>query len=210
MSSLALSSRFETLPAWNGSSALNFQRLLSGQSGCGPGKGGRWRVIELVSNAGRPFEAHLSWTAGNGGNLKAQITVARGTRIGLYARSVDVRVANLSKLENKVTGIVADSASFVQTRNQYELRGQNLSDNPYVQDLEIPPFATHLSVHTTDSVPDLAGWTLSTFDGQDTIRSAITLAQQPDGGIEVGGAGRITLSTSGEVATWRAVFTLSL
>ena len=210
MSALALSSRFETLPAWDGTSALSFQRLLSGQSGCGPGQGGKWRVIELVSSSGRPFEAHLSWTVGNGSNLKAMVTVARGSRIGLFARSVDVRAANLSSAENKVTAIVADSASFVQTHNQYELRGLNDNDMPYSAELTIPPFATRLSVYTTDSTSDLAGWYISVFDGQDTLRTFLSLDQQPDGGVEVGGAGRMTLFTSGEVAAWRAVFTLSL
>ena len=210
MSSIGLSSRFIELPAWDGSSELSFQRLLSGQSGCRPGTGGRWRVIELVSTAGRPFEAHLSWTAGNGGNLKAKVTVARGTRIGLFARSVDVRVANLSSEDNKVTGIVADSSSFVQTYNQYELRGLNDTDNPYSAELEIPPFASRLSVYTTDSVSDLANWYINVFDGQDTLRTFLSLDQQPDGGVEVGGAGRMALYTNGEVAAWRAVFTLSL
>ncbi len=209
MTAIALPSRLLTLPAWDGEEPLRFERLLSGQSGCAPGSG-RWRIIELVSSSGRPFEARLAWTAGSGGNLRAQVTVARGTRIGLFARSITVEVANLSEGDNKVTGIVADSASFVQTHNQYEVRGANDNDLPYSAPLEIPPFATRLSIHTTDDPSDLPGWRVNVYDGQNTLRTTLTLAQQPDTGIEVGGAGRITLSTSGQVAAWRAVFTLSL
>ncbi len=206
-----LTSRLAVLPAWNGSSDLDFQTLLSGQDGCEGELRGRWRVVELVSQSGQPFEAQLAWTAGNGGNLTALVTVARAARVGLFARHLDVQVANLASAENVVSGVVAPAQTFVQTRNQYEVRGQEGPDATHMTAVEIPipPFAERLHLYFTDNA-GLSTWTVSVTDAQGTLRSETTADLLPPDGIYIGGAGTIAVNSNGNVGSWRAVFSLSL
>jgi len=205
-----ISARVQPLVAWDGSSDLSFQDLLASDGDCGAARG-RWQVIELVSQSSKPFEARLAWTAGNGSNLTARMTIARSARVGLFSRALRVRVANLANVENKVSGSFAEARTFVQTHNQYEVRGANTSDNgPYQAELLIPPFATHLSVYLVEDEADLSNWYVQFEDGQGTTRSHTPVSKQPDGGFEIGGAAHAYLFSNVELAAWRAVFTLSL
>ena len=205
-----LPSRVQNLSAWDGSSELSFADLIADDGDCRTPRGS-WRVVELISQSARPFEARLSWTAGQGANQSAWLTVARSARVGLYARGLNIRVANLANAENTVSGTVAGARTFVQTHNQYEFRGQNTTDNgPYQADLPIPPFATHLSVYLVEDATDLANWYVQFVDGQGVTRSHTPVSMQPDGGFAVGGAAMAHLYSNVELATWRAVYTLSL
>ena len=205
-----ITSRVLTLPAWNGSSDLDYQTMLSGQEACEGESRGRWRIIELLSQTGKPFEAKLAWTAGNGGNLHTRITVAHATRVGLFARYLDVRIANLASAENTVSGVVAPARTFVQTHNQFEIRG----DKPVphlgaLTDLYIPPFAERLHFYLTDYA-SRASWAIAVTDAQGVLRSYTTADTIPDEGLCVGGAGLIQVSGGAQTGQWRAVFTLSL
>ena len=204
-----LTSRVLKLTAWNGTDALGFQTLLSGQDGdCRREARGQWRIVELVSQSGKPFEAKLGWTAGQGGNLKAKITVARATRVGLFCRSLDVRVANLDAESNRVSGVVAPARSFVQTRNQYEVRGSSAPHAALVE-IPIPPFAERLHFYVTDYL-NLSSWGIAVTDAQGTLRSFTTADTIPDTGITIGGAALIQVSSGAQTGDWRAVFPLSI
>ncbi len=207
-----LTSQVLTLAAWNGSSDLDFQTLLSGQDNhCAREVRGAWRVVELVSQTGKPFDATLRWTAGNGGNLTALVTVCRSTRVGLFCRSLDVTVANLASVANTVSGVVAPAQTFVQTHNQYEVRGREGQDATHTDSVEIPipPFAERLHLYFTDTA-NLTAWTVSVTDAQGTLRSNTTADLIPDTGIYIGGASLIEVNSGGNTGNWRAVFPLSL
>jgi hypothetical protein len=200
-----------TLDAWDGEAEQVFADLIGGDGDCGPVARGQWFLVDLVSQSSKPFEAHLAWTAGGGGALAARISVARAARVGLFARACHVRVSNLAAEENIVSGNFADARVFVQTHNQYEVRGYNATDGqPYEADLPIPPFATHLSVYVADSDSDLGNWYIRFKDGQGNVISSTALTRQPPGGFEVGGASAATLYCNVELGRWRAIYTLSL
>ncbi len=206
-----LSARTITLDAWDGEAEPVFSDLIGTDGVCGVQARGQWTLVELVSQSDRPFEAHLRWTAGGGGRLAARISVSRSARVGLFARALTVRVTNLAGAENIVSGNLADARVFLQTHNQYEVRGLNAEDGgPYEADLPIPPFATHLSVYVADSEADLANWFVRFKDGQGSVIASTPLTKQPHGGFEVGGASSATLYCNVELARWRAIYTLSL
>ena len=54
--------------------------------------------------AERPFEAELSWSAGSGTGARALLTVARASRVSVYARSLQLRARNLGPERNRRRG----------------------------------------------------------------------------------------------------------
>jgi len=204
-----LTSQVLSLASWNGTDDLDFQTLLTGQDGdCSRESRGKWRIVELVSQSGQPFDAELRWTAGNGGNLKALVTVSRATRVGLFCLSLNVRVANLDDAINVVSGVVAPARTFVQTRNQYEVRGSE-GEHAAPVEIPIPPFAERLHVYFTDYA-NLASWAIAVTDAQGTLRSYTTADTIPSTGITIGGAGKIEVYSGAQTGEWRAVFSLSI
>jgi hypothetical protein len=193
-----------TLDAWDGLDAsLKLRPLLSvsADRAC-------WRIIEIASRSRAPFEVSMSWGAGGGSVATAKVTVSRCTRIGVYARSLHIEVANLYNAKNDIVVAVADSDSFVQTRNQYEYRGTIVDDTGAV--LDIPPFATHVRLDC-DNKDSLADLRLRLVDGQGVTRLHLTGDQIPQDGVPMGSAHsmQVTHITDGTVQ-WRTVFLLSL
>ncbi len=203
---LSRRAQFVTLAPWEGDETPPWKLVLAGEA-----REARWRVIELLSLSSAPFEAKLSWSAGEGSGASALVSVARSARVAVWATSVQIEAANLVNASHRVMATVADSDSFVQTRNQHEVRGESTGDRQdFTTDIPIPPFSSRLSVYIADGTADLDAWYLLVYDGQGTLRSATPLSAIPDGGLEVGSAGAIALYSGGAVAAWRAVFTLSL
>ena len=75
---LSRRSHQETLKAHTGTTTL--VDLLSAEA-CQ----GTWRIVEVVSASGGPFELRLAWSAGDGAGQEAKMTVARGTRFSIFA-----------------------------------------------------------------------------------------------------------------------------
>lgn len=105
-----------------------------------------WRIVELSSANGRPFDADLSWSAANGAGSKALVTVARAGRVCIYGRSVSVRARNLHFLPNAVGVTVADG--FAHTQNQLEVRGEGSASGPHA--IRVPAFARSVRIETYD------------------------------------------------------------
>lgn len=203
---LSRRAQFVSLSPWEGDDEPPWKRVLAGEA-----REARWRVVELLSLSSAPFEAKLSWSAGEGSGAFALVSVARSARVAVWATAVQIEAANLVNDKHKVMATVADSDSFVQTCNQYEVRGESTEDREsFSTDIPIPPFSSRLSVYVADGSADLDAWFLLVYDGQQILRSATPLSAIPDGGLEVGSAGSIALYSGGEAAAWRAVFTLSL
>ncbi len=192
------------LPAYDGTT-LKFQALLDGES-CED----TWRIIEAFSRSAAPFELELAWSAGSGSGAFAQVTVARSVRICIFARSLRIRAANLSSSDNRVGVTVADG--YGQTRNQWEHRAtgdQSVADpdQGVAQEVPIPPFARTVRLEIADPTR-LPGSTIKVYDGEGTLRATVAGDAQPEGGVPVGGAGRVEVTAG--ATDYRVVYTLSL
>ena len=192
-----------TLDAWDGDSSTFAHKRLLSVSAMRPS----WRIVELVSRSKAPFEVSLSWGAGGASGASALLTVPRCTRIGLFARSLEIQVGNLSDAANTVLVAIADTHSFVQTRNQHEYRGVIEDDGS--TEVEIPPFASHvrLDCHDHTALPDMR---LRLVDGQGTTRLYLPADQLPQDGLPVGGAHKVLSHVTAGTVLWRVVFLLSL
>ena len=73
----------EALPVRVNGAALSFKRVLAPEA-----QESTWRLVELFSVDLRPFEARLSWTGAHSASQYAQLTITRGTRICVWARSL--------------------------------------------------------------------------------------------------------------------------
>lgn len=164
-----------------------------------------WRIIEAFSRHGNPFELEVQWAAGTGSGSKARVTVANATRVCVFARSLVVRVANLSVEENRVGVTIADG--FAPSENQWEVTG--FVDDITPAEIKIPPYARRLRVEVSD--PDEAANTLvSLDDGLDVTRSSFVVADQPDSGVYVGGIHTVRLEIPANSTDFRIVFLLTL
>lgn len=165
---------------------------------------GAWRIVEVVSDTGGPFEIVVTWSSGDGAGQRAKLTVARGTRFCIFAASLKVRVANLSSRENRVT--VMASEGYCVSENHYEVRGEGGSNEPVP--IEIPPFARAVRLDTSPA-SGLVGSTLTVHDGLGTTRAEVPGDAQPAGGLPLAGAGALlVLVPTG--AAYRVTYTLSL
>ena len=122
---------------------------------------GTWRIVEVVSGSGGPFELVVAWSSGDGAGQEAKMTVARGTRFCIFASSLKVRAANLSSRENRVSCMVSEG--YCVSENHYEVRGEGGSNEPVP--IEIPPFGT--------------------------TRAEVLGDEQPAGGLPLAGAGAL-------------------
>lgn len=163
-----------------------------------------WRIVEGFSEKGRPFELTLRWSTANATGTWVKVTVAHAARICVFARSLLLDVVNLSNQAHSVIGRVADG--FSQTANVWEHRATSVGGKPL--SLPIPPFAAafHLHLAERDALP---GTVISLLDGTEKVRARFSAANQPPGGILVGGAGRLEVLTQKEIDL-RGIFTLSL
>lgn len=181
--------------------ALSFKRVMAPEA-----KESAWRLVELFSVDSRPFEAKLTWTGAHSASQHCSLTVTRGARICVWARSLTVDLANLSGSINKVAIAIGDTQAFTPSRNRYEVRGTLSTSVARV--VSIPPWAASLRVDISN--PTASGnFTVRLFDGNGNLISATTGNAQPGEGVALGSAEKVEL-TSTVVAEYRAVFTLTV
>jgi hypothetical protein len=167
-------------------------------------RAGAWRIVELFSGDGAPFEVELSWSSGSGAGASARLTVARAVRVSVFARALRVRAANLSTSENRVGVTVADGHAV--TRNVLEVVGQ-LGENA-AQALDVPPFARGVYLELADANL-LPGASVRVYDGQGTLRSTTAGDEQASTGVPLGGASKVEI-LAGSACAYRALFHLAL
>ena len=159
------------------------------------------RIIELWGDA--PFEATVAWSAGTSRPKEAELSVSRGTRLGVFARTLVVNVRNGSKVENAVALAVSDG--FLNSRNKRQLTGTGTGA---YQELAVPAYAEALSLELSDPA-QLGSASIALEDGFGT-RGAVTAAnKQGDAGVPLGAAGKALVLVPNGVA-WRALFHLTL
>ena len=181
--------------------ALSFKRVMAPEA-----KESAWRLVELFSVDSRPFEAKLTWTGAHSASQHCSLTVTRGARICVWARSLTVDLANLSGSINKVAIAIGDTQAFTPSRNRYELRG-TLSTS-VARSLSIPPWAASLRVDTSNPTA-MPNFTIRLIDGNSNLMAALLGNAQPGEGVPLGGAERVEL-TSTVVAEYRAAFNLTV
>lgn len=182
-----------------GAAGLKAVPLLRGEAGDAD-----WRLVEVWTDSGLPFELHLEWSSGTSGPRKAQLTVSRAARVCVFARSLALSAANLADATNQVNAAVADA--LIPTRNQLEVRGATVQLTQVL--LTIPAFATHLRVELVEPthLPDLQ---ITVCDGTATLCGVTQGDAQPPEGVPMGGARVLTL-LSPHAEEFRAIFTLAL
>ena len=164
-----------------------------------------WRIVDLFSRTGLPFDVDLHWSAGSGAGARASISVARCARVAIFANSLRILAANQAGSPNKVAVTIADG--YAATRNQWEIAGRHFAaQSPKA--IPIPPFSDFLRLDLAD--PALApGAEVRILDAFAVVRAKYTVDQQPPSGIPLGGAGSIELALASDV-DFRAVYHLSL
>lgn len=167
---------------------------------------GAWRVVDLFSeDARRPWRAELRWGAGGAQGQLALISIARATRVCVFASSLTVRAQNWSTSKHHVSVAVADG--FDPSRNQLEY--QDAVDAGFPVELDIPPFADRLHVEVADRT--LAGTTeIRQFDAAGTEFGRCLVSDIYGGpGLPCGHLAYVQIVSSGATA-FRAIFTLRL
>jgi len=159
------------------------------------------RIVELWGEA--PFDVSLSWTAGTSTPKEATLSVSRGARVGVFARTLLVKAANLSTSENLVGLAISDG--FLASRNRRQLTGSGTGS---FQELALPAYAESLRLELSDP-SQLSSARIALEDAVGTRNAVVVGNAQPFGGVPVGAAGKALVLVPAGVA-WRALFTLSL
>ena len=194
---LSRRSHQETLKAYTGTTKLVDHLVAEACAGA-------WRIVEVVSGSGGPFELVVAWSSGDGAGQEAKMTVARGTRFCVFASSLKVRAGNLSSRENRVSCMVSEG--YCVSENHYEVRGEGGSNEAVP--IEIPPFARSVRLDTSPA-SGLVSSTLYVNDGLGTTRAEVVGDEQPAGGLPLAGAGALLVDVPAGTS-YRVTFTLSL
>jgi hypothetical protein len=168
--------------------------LLQTAAGCAA-----WRLLELSGD--RPFDLEASWSAGDATGLSVTCTVARSTRLCLYATSLDLRIRNRSATAGKVSVIIVDT--FLPTENVHQTDGDATAGTA----VSILPAAVSLRLElaNADGLPDAR---LRLLDPDGTVRADLSAASQPSSGVTVGGAASVEVVSP--QSRWRLLTFLSL
>lgn len=159
-----------------------------------------WRIVDLVSRVGRPFEARLAWSSSDTRGLPTVLTAPGAARTCVFARALEVEVANLSASANEVEISVADG--LVSTENVRVVDGD--ATNGTTPAPAPPTWARRVRLECADTSA-LASATLDLRDGQGALRSRIPGNAQSPAGAALGGIEHIDVNCG---AAWRLVYLL--
>lgn len=199
MSATRLSRRShqENLAAFSEGAEPAFVDLLRAEA-----QAGTWRIVEAYAERG-PFELHAEWSGGDGRGQHVRLTVARATRFAVLAATLNLKVANLTGLDNRVGCNVSDG--YCVSANQFEVRGVGTDAELPVS---VPPFAHRVRLEIAD--PDqLFNSFLSVHDGVGQLRSRLSVSLQPPEGLPLGGAGSLKVLVP-DGLRYRVVYFLSI
>lgn len=165
----------------------------------------KWRTIDLYSNEDLPWEAEVGWTGGMAGKRKAFITVARTTRVSVFASSLAVKGKSLSSLPVTAWAAIADGST--DNENEYSVRGEFIAAT-HTATLPVPPFAKYVRLELdTESEYPLSS--IALIDGWGVTRNTTRGDRQPAPGLPVGDSQSVTITTTNSVK-WRVTFILNL
>ena len=170
----------------------------------GEDRGSAWRVVDLYGDA--PFEAKLRWTAAAGLGPEVLLTVARGTRICVFARSVSVEARSLVERDVAAGVNIGDSSDATPTRNVLEVFGQLVEELDAVQPVTVPVASFAQTVRLDGEEPSLV---LELLNAGGDVLAKATLAGQPPQGLPLGSAADVRVNAE-SASPFRLVFGLAL
>ena len=181
---LSLQNANVTLPARTGAAPGPETIVLSSMDPQGP----HWRLITIGSPGAKPFNLLIEWTAAGTTSPRARLSVASGTQICVYARSVTIKGYNLHNVDNPIICGIADSGS-MNTANTYEIEYQTA---PAGAVLEIASFARRVRLEVSDTT---AVARLDFYNGNGVLLATWPWASIPSDGVPPGGADRIVVTS---------------
>ena len=170
---------------------------------------GDWRILDLWSDEGSPWEARVVWSGGGGALRTALVDVPKCVRVCVHATMIQVFGANLSTSANiQARAAIADGQG--ETENQWTVRGDIAQvAAPSTVDVVPPPWAKFVRLELSDST--LLGTAyLELRDANATTRGRYAASSQPQPGAPVGDAATVHLVLPAGAYAWRLVFLLHL
>lgn len=149
-----------------------------------------WRVVELFSFRGLPWEGLLTWTLANsppGPGLR--VSVPHAVRLCVYAQTLNLSGINRSSVANQVGAVVADGC--LPTTNQLDVvfvcDGQNATR------VDVPAFASRMELMLGERAA--LGMTTVTMVSGALERVTTYAAAIPSSGMPMGGTHYIEVMT---------------
>ena len=168
---------------------------------------GDWRILDLWSDEGTPWQARVSWSGGGGAQRTAKLDVPNSTRLCIHATMVQVFGANLSTSANiQARAAIADG--YCDTENQWTVRG-TVTDQGQTVSATPPPWAKFARLELSDSTL-LGPAFVELLDVNGTARGRYAANVQPAPGAPIGDAATVRLVLPGGTYAYRLVFLLHL
>ena len=183
--------------------------VLTAQS-IGQGEGD-WRIIDLWSDEGTPWEARLVWSGGGGAQRSAKLTVPNSTRVCVHATMLQVFGSNLSA-SKAIQGCVAIADGQCDTENQWTDRGdtaQDIAGGGGSVLVKPPPWAKFARLELSDNTL-LSTTFVELLDVNATLRGRYAGNGQPTPGAPIGDAATVRLVFPTGTFAYRVVFLLHL
>lgn len=185
------------LPAWNGTDAHDFTRILGLHDDYA-----EHRLVDLFSRDGVPWLARVQWSVAGQSLVPVLVSVPHSTRFTVRARDVIVEGANLHSAENRVGVALSSATGDTRYDNVYEVPHPGTGEVTF----PVPAFASRVRLEVVDP-STLAAAYIDIYDAAGTKRARIVGNQQPQSGVYLGAAS--TLKVVSAVAG-RLLFPLQL
>ncbi len=168
---------------------------------------GDWRILDLWSDEGSPWEARVVWSGGGGALRTALVDVPKCVRVCVHATMIQVFGANLSTSANiQARAAIADG--YCDTENQWTVRG-TVTDQGQTVNATPPPWAKFARLELSDSTL-LGSAFVELLDVNGTARGRYAANAQPAPGAPIGDAATVRLVLPGGTYAYRLVFLLHL
>ncbi len=168
---------------------------------------GDWRILDLWSDEGSPWEARVVWSGGGGALRTALVDVPKCVRVCVHATMIQVFGANLSTSANiQARAAIADG--YCDTENQWTVRG-TVTDQGQTVNVTPPPWAKFARLELSDSTL-LGSAFVELLDVNATARGRYAANAQPAPGAPIGDAATVRLVLPGGSYAYRLVFLLHL
>jgi hypothetical protein len=168
---------------------------------------GDWRILDLWSDEGSPWEARVVWSGGGGALRTALVDVPKCVRVCVHATMIQVFGANLSTSANiQARAAIADG--YCDTENQWTVRG-TVTDQGQTVNATPPPWAKFARLELSDSTL-LGSAFVELLDVNGTARGRYAANAQPAPGAPIGDAATVRLVLPGGSYAYRLVFLLHL
>lgn len=180
----------EVAPA-SASNGLDKRRMLEGAQAFFTS----WRLVELWSDQGFPWEAFIQWTGGQAGGARLTLTVMGSARVCIAAHSIaTIEARNLSSETQVCRAAISTVDGPIACQNHWMLSqvGGGIGGGlPF--DIIPPRFAERLYM-TPSIAASLAGTTVDLYDGLGNLCGNYTLNNQPPYGQPVVGISKVTVT----------------